>query len=923
MKKLMDKTYSPSSIESKIYKTWEKKGYFRPTDKGEAYCIMIPPPNVTGTLHMGHAFQDTIMDTLTRYHRMQGKKTLWQVGTDHAGIATQMVVERQLEKDGFSRLEMGRENFTDKVWQWKNDSGNTISNQLRRIGASVDWTRERFTMDRSLTEAVTEVFIQLFEEELIYRGKRLVNWDPVLLTALSDLEVNPTEELGKLWHLKYPIANSDKRLHVATTRPETMLGDTAVAVNPNDHRYKDLIGQEIELPLCSRNIPIIADDYVDQEFGSGCVKITPGHDFNDFQIGKRHNLDVINIFTKDAKLNSNTPREFVGLDRFKAREVVIQKMESSGLLEKIEDHNLIIPRGDRSGAILEPFLTDQWFVKIETLAQPAIDAVKNGDIKFVPENWSKTYFDWMNNMQDWCISRQLWWGHRIPAWYDADKNVYVAKSEDEVRKKYQLGPDLKLRQDDDVLDTWFSSALWPFSTLGWPDKTNDLKTFYPTTVLVTGFDIIFFWVARMIMMGLKFIGRVPFQEVYIHGLVRDKDGQKMSKSKGNILDPIDLIDGIDLNSLVKKRTEGLMQPQLEPFITNDTKKEYPSGIPAFGTDALRFTFASMATTGRDVRFDLKRIEGYKNFCNKIWNAARFIILNTERIELNGKKPNPKDMSLADIWIQGKFHSLITSIEQNITNYRIDLIANSLYDFVWHDYCNWYLELSKSTLKSDDQSKLKQKRATQLNLLYTLDATLKCLHPIIPFITEEIWQTINTDPTKKSIMVENYPNPKDFIVDESILDQMDWLIAFVVSVRQIRSEMNISPKIKIPVLLQDANSKDLDLMEKSKLYITNLAGIAEIKPIDEKPPMSAIALLRGMKILIPLEGIIDIEFERKRCEKKLNQIKNELDSMKNRLKNKEFITKAPKDVVENLRSQSENMIQEKMKMEEQVKILSSS
>ena len=919
----MDKTYNPNSIESKIYKTWEKKGYFRPTDKGEPYCIMIPPPNVTGTLHMGHAFQDTIMDTLTRYHRMQGKKTLWQVGTDHAGIATQMVVERQLEKDGFSRLEMGRDNFTDKIWQWKNDSGNTISNQLRRIGASVDWTRERFTMDSSLSEAVTEVFVQLFEEKLIYRGKRLVNWDPVLLTALSDLEVNPTEELGKLWHLKYQIANSDKKLLVVTTRPETMLGDTAVAVNPNDQRYKHLIGQEIELPLCSRNIPIIADDYVDQEFGSGCVKITPGHDFNDFEIGQRHNLDVINIFTKDAKLNSNTPTEFVGLDRFKAREIVIQKMESLGLVDKIEDHNLIIPRGDRSGAILEPYLTDQWFVKIESLAQPAIDAVKNGDIKFVPENWSKTYFDWMNNIQDWCISRQLWWGHRIPAWYDQDKNVYVAKSEEEVRKKYQLGPDKKLKQDDDVLDTWFSSALWPFSTLGWPDKTNDLKTFYPTNVLVTGFDIIFFWVARMIMMGLKFIGHVPFQEVYIHGLVRDKDGQKMSKSKGNILDPIDLIDGIDLNSLIKKRTEGLMQPQLEPFITNDTKKEYPSGIPKFGTDALRFTFASMATTGRDVRFDLKRIEGYKNFCNKLWNAARFIIMNTERIELHDKKPNPEDMSLADIWIQGKLHSLITSIKKNINNYRIDLIANSLYDFVWNDYCNWYLELSKSILKNDDQSKLKQKRATQLNLLFTLDATLKCLHPIIPFITEELWQTINTDPTKKSIMVENYPNSKDFIVDQPILDQMDWLIAFVLSVRQIRSEMNISPKIKIRVLLQDANNKDLELMEKSKIYIKNLAGIAEIKPIDDKPPMAAIALLKGMKILIPLEGIIDIEFERKRCEKKLNQINKELDSMKNRLMNKEFITKAPKDVVENLRSQSENMMQDKIKMEEQVKILSSS
>ena len=917
----MDKTYRPQSIESKIYKTWEEKGYFMPANQGEAYCIMIPPPNVTGTLHMGHAFQDTIMDTLTRYHRMQGKKTLWQVGTDHAGIATQMVVERQLEKDGFSRLEMGRENFTHKVWQWKRDSGNTISNQLRRMGASVDWTRERFTMDENLSEAVTEVFVQLFAEGLIYRGKRLVNWDPVLLTALSDLEVNPTEELGKLWHLKYPIANSDKSMVVATTRPETMLGDTAVAVNPKDHRYQELIGKEIELPLCSRNIPIIADDYVDKEFGSGCVKITPGHDFNDFQLSKRHKLDVINIFTKDAKLNTNVPKEFVGLDRFKAREIIIQKIESLGLLDQIEDYNLIIPRGDRSGAILEPYLTDQWFVKIEPLAQPAIDAVKNGDLKFVPENWSKTYFDWMNNIQDWCISRQLWWGHRIPAWYDLDENVYVAKSEEEVRNKYQLGPNIKLKQDDDVLDTWFSSALWPFSTLGWPGKTNDLKTFYPTTVLVTGFDIIFFWVARMIMMGLKFTGSIPFHEVYIHGLVRDKDGQKMSKSKGNILDPIDLIDGIDLNSLIKKRTEGLMQPQQAPFITEDTKKEFPSGIPEFGTDALRFTFASLATTGRDVRFDLKRIEGYRNFCNKLWNAARFIIMNTEGVKLPAKKPNPADMSLADIWIQGKLHSVIKSIEKNITNYRIDLIANSLYDFVWNDYCNWYLELSKSILKDDDQSKLEQKHATQLNLLYTLDATLKCLHPIIPFITEELWQTINTGQKESSIMVENYPNSKDFIVDKPVLNQMDWLIAFVISVRQIRSEMNISPKTKISVLLQNASNEDLDLVKESKIYITNLAGIAEIKSVDEKPPIAAIALLRGMKILVPLEGIIDIEFERERCEKKLNRIKKELNSMKNKLRNKEFISKAPKDVVENIRSQSENMAQDKIKIEEQIKMLS--
>ena len=921
----MDKTYSPQSIETKIYKAWEEKGYFSPANQGEAYCIMIPPPNVTGTLHMGHAFQDTIMDTLTRYHRMQGKRTLWQVGTDHAGIATQMVVERQLEKDGLSRLEMGREDFTDKVWQWKRNSGNTISNQLRRMGASVDWTRERFTMDESLSEAVTEVFVQLYEEGLIYRGKRLVNWDPVLLTALSDLEVNSTEELGKLWHLKYPIANSEDSLIVATTRPETMLGDTAVAVNPKDHRYQHLIGKEIELPLCSRKIPIIADDYVDQEFGTGCVKITPGHDFNDFQLGKRHKLDVISIFTRDAKLNTTVPEEFVGLDRFKAREIVIKKMKSLGLLHQIDDYTLTVPRGDRSGAIIEPFLTNQWFVKIEPLAQPAIDAVKNGDIKFVPENWSKTYFDWMNNIQDWCISRQLWWGHRIPAWYDLDKNVYVAKSEEEARKKYQLEPNIKLKQDDDVLDTWFSSALWPFSTLGWPNKTNALKTFYPTTVLVTGFDIIFFWVARMIMMGLKFMGRVPFQEVYIHGLVRDKKGQKMSKSKGNILDPIDLVDGIDLNSLIKKRTDGLMQPQLAPMITSETKQEFPSGIPEFGTDALRFTFAALATTGRDIRFDLNRIEGYRNFCNKLWNAARFIIMNTEGVKLLEKDPNQADMSLADIWIQGKLHSLIKSVENNIANYRIDLIASSLYNFVWHDYCNWYLELSKSILKEGNQIRLEQKHATQLNLLSTLDATLKCLHPIIPFITEELWQKINNDPTKSSIMVENYPVSKDFMVNQPVLDQMDWLIAFVVSVRQIRSEMSIPPKKIIPVLLKDASSGDIEKLKETNQYIQDLAFTERVTVLDDGKtiPISATALLGGTKILIPLEGLIDIKSEQSRLERKLTKIQKDLKSTEQQLSNQNFLSNAPKDIVKQLESRRENLIRDNQKFAEQIKMLSSS
>ena len=655
------------------------------------------------------------------------------------------------------------------------------------------------------------------------------------------------------------------------------------------------------------------------------MKITPGHDFNDFQLGNRHKLDVINIFTRDAKLNTAVPEEFVGLDRFKAREIVIKKMKSLGFLHQIDDYTLTVPRGDRSGAVIEPFLTNQWFVKIEPLAQPAIDAVKNGDIKFVPENWSKTYFDWMNNIQDWCISRQLWWGHRIPAWYDLDKNVYVAKSEEEARKKYQLEPNIKLKQDDDVLDTWFSSALWPFSTLGWPNKTNALKTFYPTTVLVTGFDIIFFWVARMIMMGLKFIGRVPFQEVYIHGLVRDEKGQKMSKSKGNILDPIDLVDGIDLNSLIKKRTDGLMQPQLAPMITSETKKEFPSGIPEFGTDALRFTFAALATTGRDIRFDLNRIEGYRNFCNKLWNAARFIIMNTEGVKLLEKDPNQADMSLADIWIQGKLHSLIKSVENNIANYRIDLIASSLYNFVWHDYCNWYLELSKSILKEGNQIGPEQKHATQLNLLSTLDATLKCLHPIIPFITEELWQKINNDPTKSSIMVENYPVSKDFMVNQPVLDQMDWLIAFVVSVRQIRSEMSIPPKKIIPVLLKDASSGDIEKLKETNQYIQDLAFTERVTVLDDRKtiPISATALLGGTKILIPLEGLIDTKSEQSRLERKLTKIKKDLKSTEQQLSNQNFLSNAPKDIVEQLESRRENLIRDKQKIAEQIKMLSSS
>ena len=917
----MDKSYKPSFIEKKIYESWESSGYFSPSNSGDPFCIVIPPPNVTGTLHMGHAFQDTIMDILVRYHRMQGKNTLWQVGTDHAGIATQMVVERQLELSGTSRLELGREAFITKVWDWKNKSGSTISNQLKRMGSSTDWTKERFTMDDDLMEGVQEVFIRLYEDKLIYRGKRLVNWDPVLLTALSDLEVIQSEESGNIWYFKYPIEESNESLVVATTRPETMLGDTAVAIHPNDRRYKKYIGKNIILPISERLIPIIADDYVDQTFGSGCVKITPAHDFNDFEIGKRHGLEVINIFTKDAKINTTAQKKYIGMDRFEARNAIVSDMEKLGLLEKIEDYTLSVPRGDRSGTILEPYITDQWYVSTKKLAQPAIDIVKSGELNFVPHNWSKTYFEWMENIQDWCISRQLWWGHRIPAWYDNQGEVYVGKSEEDVRKQYNLQTSIKLKQDEDVLDTWFSSALWPFSSLGWPNQTRDLETFYPTNVLVTGFDIIFFWVARMIMMGLYFMDDLPFKEVYIHGLVRDKNGQKMSKSKGNILDPIDIIDGIDLDTLIDKRTEGLMQPEMAPKIIKETKKEFPKGIPEFGVDALRFTFAIQATTGRDIRFDLNRIEGYKNFCNKLWNAARFVQMNTDGIILDSHSLQKENLSIPDLWIQSKLQLLLKSIEKNIKIYRIDLMATSLYEFVWNDFCDWYIEFSKSIFNSVDDFSENNKHRTKENLLYVLDSLLRALHPIIPFITEEIWTSFNFKTSKKSIMVSTYPKKENLFYDETVIKKVEWIQSFVTNIRQIRSEMNIAPKVKIPIFLQDASQKDLTLLNEVNVFIRDIANIGEIKIINDTPPISAISLLGEMKIHIPLEGLIDIESERKRLEKKLVGIQKNLHSVNQRLENKNFKSKAPKDVVEKLTSQYELFSKDKIKIEQQIKMMS--
>ena len=915
----MDKTYNPKEIESRIYESWEDSGYFSPSKSGDPYCIVIPPPNVTGTLHMGHAFQDTIMDIIIRYQRMKGNNTLWQVGTDHAGIATQMVVERQLERSGTSRQKLGREAFEKEVWKWKEKSGNTITQQMKRLGASTDWTREKFTMDENLVQGVTRVFIQLYEEGLIYRGKRLVNWDPVLQTALSDLEVVTSEEKGSLWHMKYPIDGLDDYIVVATTRPETMLGDTAVAVHPDDKRYKNLIGKLVNLPLTDRKIPIIADDYVDQEFGTGCLKITPGHDFNDFDIGKKHDLEIISILDQSAKIIQSAPKEYQGLDRFDARRKIVEDIESLGLMQEIEDYTLTIPRGDRSGAILEPLITNQWFLKMEPLAEPAITVVKNGELKFVPENWSKTYFEWLENIQDWCISRQLWWGHRIPAWYDNEGNVYVGESESEVREKNNIKNSIALTQDEDVLDTWFSSALWPFSSLGWPDETYDLKTFYPTNVLVTGFDIIFFWVARMVMMGLKFMKEIPFKEIYIHGLIKDKNGQKMSKSKGNILDPIDLIDGISLEDLLEKRVQGLMQPEMEKRIINDTKKEFPNGIPDFGTDALRFNFAIQASTGRDIRLDLRRIEGYRNFCNKIWNASRFIKMNTNDFEL--LDINDANGHAIDQWIQSKFAGTIDEIERQFNQYRFDLAATAMYEFVWNDFCDWYIELAK-TLINDPEISDSQKDYTKNNLIKMLDAILRMLHPTIPFITEEIWQSLNEDNKRRSIMKADFPSSNDWRVDDEIVANTEWLKNIVSSVRQIRSEMNIPPNESIKIIINDASNTDSRRLESLGSFILNLASVESItqKDTSDDIPKSAFALLNQMKIYIPLEGLVDIEEEKARLEKKLVKLNQELKSVQDRLSNDTFVEKAPTEVVEELKGKLKSLMSDQTRIEEQIKLL---
>ncbi len=948
----MEKTYAPHSIEQRWYQTWEEKGYFAAQSEGESYCIMIPPPNVTGSLHMGHAFQDTIMDALTRYHRMKGYSTLWQPGTDHAGIATQMVVERLCNAEGQTRHDLGREKFLEKVWQWKEESGGTITRQLRRMGSSLDWDRERFTMDDGMSDAVQAVFIQLYEEGLIYRGKRLVNWDPVLHTAVSDLEVLSEEENGFMWHLRYPLSNGLGHLIVATTRPETLLGDAAVAIHPNDDRYKHLLGEFVELPLTGRRIPIIADEYVDPEFGTGCVKITPAHDFNDYEVWTRHRHTsviqdlphggLINLFTVDAAIRSNAedendliPQKYCGLDRFEARKIMVADLEALGLLEKIADHKLMVPRGDRTNSVIEPLLTDQWYVKVGPLAEPAIAAVENGDIKFVPDNWKNTYFDWMRNIQDWCISRQIWWGHRIPAWYDELGNIYVGNSEQDIRDKHNLPADYALRQDEDVLDTWFSSALWPFSTLGWPENTEELAKHYPTSVLVTGFDIIFFWVARMIMMGLKFQGTVPFKEVYIHGLVRDAEGQKMSKSKGNVLDPIDIIDGIELETLVAKRISGMMQPHLAKKIEQDTRKHFPEGIQSYGTDALRFTFASLASTGRDIRFDLARTEGYRNFCNKLWNAARFVLMNTSTTlstgtstcslsdaegrslsEVEGSEA-PCTYTQVDHWIISRLNQVTATTSNAIDNYRFDLASQAIYEFTWNEYCDWYLELAKISLQSDDAA---LQRGTRKTLLTVLESILRLAHPIMPFITEEIWQRVAplAGINAESIMLQPYPVADEARVNNNAVAEINWVMSFILGVRRIRGEMNIAPGKPLPVLLQNGSVTDQDYLTNSSAYLKRLGRLESITWLnsDEVTPESAIALVGELKILIPMAGLIDKEAELARLDKEIQKIKNDLPRIEGKLSNPTFIDKAPPEVIDKEKAKLADLLSNLNNLEQQ-------
>ncbi|HQZ30314.1 MAG TPA: valine--tRNA ligase [Arenimonas sp.] len=920
----MEKSFEPQTFETKWYAHWEATGCFKPSGQGQPYTIMLPPPNVTGTLHMGHAFQHTLMDALVRYHRMKGFDTLWQVGTDHAGIATEMVVSRNLalEGKGETRDSLGRDKFIEKVWAWKQESGDTITRQMRRMGASGDWSRESFTMDAGPSEAVVETFVRLHEEGLIYRGQRLVNWDPVLKTAISDLEVVSEEEDGKLWSIRYPLAGGVTYEHVerdadgseilretrdylvvATTRPETMLGDTAAMVHPEDDRYAHLVGKAVRLPLSDREIPIIADDYVDRAFGTGVVKVTPAHDFNDYAVGQRHELPLINILTPEAAINGNAPEKYRGLDRYAARKAVLADLEALGLLVEEKKHKLQVPRGDRTGQVIEPYLTDQWFVRMEKLAERGLELVENGSVRFVPENWINTYRHWMGNIQDWCISRQLWWGHRIPAWYDASGKAYVGRSEEEVRASHALPADVVLTRDSDVLETWFSSALWSHSTLGWPNPQamgeRGFHTRLPTSVLVTGFDIIFFWVARMIMMTDHFTGQVPFKDVYITGLVRDRDGQKMSKSKGNVLDPIDIIDGISADALVAKRTSGLMKPTDAPKIEKATRKEYPEGIAAFGADALRFTFASLATHGRDIKFDLQRCEGYKNFCNKLWNAARFTLMNCEGFTVRGPS-GPTPRTDAERWILHRLQHMLRDVEAGYADYRFDLASQALYEFAWNEYCDWFVELAKPALWGDDKAAADSTRHT---LLYVLETLLRALHPLTPFVTEEIWHAVapTLGITGNSISTQPYPEYDEAMLNPAAASDIEWLKAAVTQLRSIRSQMGISPARAVPLLLQDGSADDRALLERHGAALKFLAKLESIEWITDEAPASAAALLGGLKLLIPLEGLIDLGAETARLDKEIKRIAVEIGKCEGKLSSETFVANAPAAVVDQERA----------------------
>ena len=939
----MEKTYSPDAIEQRWYQKWEQAGEFKPSGEGTPYCIMLPPPNVTGSLHMGHGFNNTIMDTLTRYHRMKGDNTLWQPGTDHAGIATQMVVERQVNGEGKTRHELGREDFTKRIWEWKEESGGNITRQLRRLGSSLDWSRNRFTMDEELSEAVKHVFVKLYKEGLIYRGKRLVNWDTKLHTAISDLEVENREQKGHMWHLRYPLADGLKTsegkdyIVVATTRPETMLGDTGVAVNPEDPRYKDLIGKDILLPLVERRIPVVADEHADMDKGTGAVKVTPAHDFNDYEVGKRCGLPMINIFTLNADVRdvpqvfntdgspnsvvkASIPESYQGMERFAARKAIVADFEAAGLLDEIKDHELTVPYGDRGGVVIEPMLTDQWYVDAKTLAKPAIEAVETGKVQFVPKSYENMYYSWMRDIQDWCISRQLWWGHRIPAWYDNNGHVYVGHDEAAVRAENSLADDVSLTQDEDVLDTWFSSALWPFSTLGWPKDDEAVKTWYPGNVLVTGFDIIFFWVARMMMMGIHFLGDVPFKEVYIHGLVRDSHGHKMSKSKGNVLDPIDIIDGIDLETLVQKRTAGMMQPKLAEKIEKATRKEFPDGIEGHGTDALRFTFASLASTGRDINFDMNRIAGYRNFCNKLWNAARYVLMNTEGQD-TGVDNDEVELSLADRWIISQLQSTEQDVTRALDAYRFDHAAQSIYEFIWNNYCDWYLELSKPVLTSDTASAA-AKRGTRRTLVRVLEATLRMTHPFMPFITEEIWQTIAPLAGKSgdTIMSQPYPVADDSMIDNTAVTEMEWVMNFITGIRSIRSQMNIAPKKALPVLLKDAQAEDQQKLNNNRNFISRLANLESIELLEGEAPAAATALVGKMEILIPLEGLIDKDAEIARLNKEMGKLDKIIKQSSGKLSNDNYVNKAPAEVVAKERDKLAEMQQAYQQLEQQLAAL---